>query len=338
MGEIICLGIESTAHTIAIGILDSKKGIIADQRSMYTTDKGGIIPIECAKHHKDLKEELLKKALEESKLKIEEIDFFAYSEGPGLPPSLIVGKDFAKELALKYNKPLVGVNHLVGHLEEGKYFTKAKDPVFIFVSGANTQIIAHEGKKYRVFGEALSVGLGNALDKFGRAVGLGFPAGPKIEQLAKKGNFIEIPYVVKGMDVEFSGIVTHCINLYKKGDKIEDLCYSLQETGFSMLLEVTERALAHTGKKEALLIGGVAANQRFVEMLNLMCKERKVKSFACPLKYSGDNGIQIAIAAMLQYKSDYKVYKTKKQKELADINTNWRIDQVETPWMDMFKK
>jgi len=329
----ICFGIESTAHTFAVGIVTSDSKILADQRSMYTSEKGGIIPSEAANQHRKIKGEILRKALEEAKIKIEDMDFIAFSQGPGLAPSLIVGKDFAKELALKYNKPLIGVNHLCGHLEEGKFFTEVKDPVFVFVSGANTQIIAHEGNKYRVFGEALSVGLGNALDKFGRAVGLGFPAGPKIEQLAKKGKYIEIPYVVKGMDVEFSGIVTHCINLYKKGVPIEDLCYSLQETGFAMLIEVTERALAHTGKKEALLIGGVAANQRFVEMLDTMCKERGAKSYACPLKYSGDNGIQIAIAGLLQYKSDHNIFKTKQQIENADINAAWRIDDVETPWI-----
>lgn len=313
-----------------MGILDSEKNILADQRANYTTEKGGIIPSEAANHHKKVKEEVLKKALEEAKIKIEQIDFIAFSEGPGLPPSLIVGKDFAKELAIKYNKHLVGVNHLAGHLEEGKFFTKAKDPVYVFVSGANTQIIAHEGNKFRVFGEALSVGLGNALDKFGREIGLGFPAGPKIEQLAKKGKFVELPYNVKGMDVEFSGIVTHCINLFKKGTPVDDLCYSLQETGFAMLIEVTERALAHTEKKEALLIGGVSANQRFVEMLNKMCEERGAKAYACPLKYSMDNGVQIAIAGILQYKNNYKVYK---EIEIADINPGWRIDEVETPWI-----
>ena len=326
-----CLAIESTAHTFSVGILDNDK-ILADQRSMYTTESGGIIPKECANHHNKIKEEILKKALEEAKLKIEDIDFFAFSMGPGLPPTLRVGKDFAKELALKYKKPLVGVNHLLGHLEEGKFFTEAKDPVFVFVSGANTQIIAHEGGKYRIFGEALSVGLGNALDKFGRALGLGFPAGPKIEQLAKKGKFIELPYVVKGMDVEFSGIVTHCINLNKKGAKIEDLCFSLQEVGFAMLIEVTERALAHTGKKEALLIGGVAANQRFIEMLTKMCEDRDCKAYACPLKYSGDNGVQIAITGLLQYKHNYLVFKNK-EIENIDFNPNWRIDSLETPWI-----
>ena len=230
MKNLIGLGIESTAHTFGIGILDSNKNILADVRSNYTTEKGGIIPSEAAKFHKENKDKILTKALEDSKIKMEDIDFFAVSSGPGLAPSLLVGKEFVKELALKYSKPIIRVNHLIGHLEEGKFFTKAKDPVYVFVSGANTQIIAHEGGKFRVFGEALSVGLGNALDKLGRELGLGFPAGPKIEELAKKGGYVDLPYNVKGMDVEFSGIVTHCINLYKKGVPAEDLCYSLQET------------------------------------------------------------------------------------------------------------
>ena len=332
MKNLICLGIEATAHTFGISIVDSEKNILADIRANYTTTKGGIIPIDAANHHKEKKDEILIKALEQSKLNLEDIDFIAFSQGPGLAPSLIVGKDFAKELSLKYNKPLVGVNHLAGHLEEGKFFTPSIDPVYVFVSGANTQIIAHEGNKFRIFGEALSVGLGNALDKFGREVGLGFPAGPKIEELAKKGKYIELPYNVKGMDVEFSGIVTHCVNLFKKGVPVEDICYSLQETGFSMVIEVTERALAHTGKNEALLIGGVSANQRFVEMLDTMCNERGAKAFACPLKYSMDNGVQIAIAGLLQFKYDYNVFRNK-DIDKVDIDPNWRIDEVDTPWI-----
>ncbi|MBI5391882.1 N(6)-L-threonylcarbamoyladenine synthase Kae1 [Candidatus Woesearchaeota archaeon] len=329
----ICLGIEATAHTFGVGIVTNEKKILADVRDMYTTEQGGIIPNEAARHHEQLKEHILEKALEEAKLKIEEIDCIAFSQGPGLPPTLHVGKNFARELALNYNKPLLGVNHLCGHLEEGKFFTAAKDPVYVFVSGANTQIIAYEGGKYRVFGEALSVGLGNALDKFGRAVGLGFPAGPKIEALAKKGKYVAIPYVVKGMDVEFSGIVTHCEQLFKKGVAVEDLCYSLQETGFAMLLEVTERALAHTGKKEALLIGGVAANQRFIEMLQIMCKERGVKAYACPLKYSGDNGVQIAITGLLQFTTKTNMFTTEKEIQQAAIDPTWRIEDVAVPWM-----
>ena len=323
------MGIESTAHTFGIGIVDSKGKILADVRDTFTTKKGGMIPNEVALHHEKVKERVLEEALKSSDTNLEDIDVIAFSQGPGLAPCLVVGMNFSKEIALNSKKPLVGVNHIVGHLELGKILTKAKDPIFVFVSGANTQIIAHEGGKYRVFGEALSIALGNALDKFGRIIGLGFPAGPEIEKLAKKGKYIELPYCVKGMDVDFSGILTKVENLYKKGARKEDLCYSLQETCFAMLTEVAERALAHCGKNEILLIGGVAANKRFCEMLDVMCKERGAKFYACPLKYAGDNGVQIAWLGILEYKTRKNFPKI----EEIDIKPRWRVDEVETTWI-----
>ncbi len=326
---VICLGIESTAHTFAVGIVDDKGNILADARDTFTTEKGGIIPAEAQKHHRDFSNKLLEKALIDSKLNFKDLDFIAYSKSPGLAPCLSVGRDFAVELAKKYKKPLVGVNHIIGHLEEGKFFTDVKDPVFVFVSGANTQIIAHEACKYRIFGECLSIALGNVLDKFARELELGFPGGPKIEELAKKGKFVELPYTVKGMDVEFSGILTKCKQLYKQGVKKEDLCYSLQETLFSMLVEITERAMAHCNKKEALLIGGVAANRRLCEMLEIMCKERGAKFYACPLKYSGDNGVQIAIAGLKMFKVKQGLVDPDK----ADFDDSERVEMVETKWI-----
>ena len=321
----ISLGIESTAHTFGIGIITDKGKVLANAKDMYKTEKGGILPTEAKEHHLKLKNEILEKALKEAKLRIEDMDIISFSQGPGLPPCLVVGKNFAKELALKHKKPLIGVNHLIAHLEIGKVLTKTKDPVFILATGANTQIIAFEGGKYRVFGECLSIAVGNALDKFGRNIGLGFPAGPKIEELAKKGKYVELPYVVKGMDVEFSGIVTHAANLYKKGAKKEDLCFSIQETIFSMLTEVAERAMAHTGKKELLLIGGVAANKRLIEMLTIMCRERKAKFYVVPVEYSGDQGVMIAWTGILEYKRNKKYYSNLDIKKV-DINSNWRID------------
>ncbi len=239
-----------------------------------------------------------------------------------------VGKEFAKSLALKHNIPLIGVNHICAHLEIGRLITKTKDPVFVFVSGANTQIIAHEGHRYRIFGETLSIALGNALDKFGRIVGLGFPAGPKIEKLAAKGKLIELPYVVKGMDVDFAGIITKAEQLYKQGAKVEDLCYSLQETCFAMLTEVAERAMAHCDKTECILIGGVAANKRFCEMLNIMCKERGAKFYPVPLKYCGDNPIMISWQGILEHNTTKRIDDPK----TIDINPVWRVDEVNAVW------
>src|SRR3989338_476245 len=211
----LCLSIESTAHTFSASVVNDKGKILSNIKDMYQTEHGGIIPIEAAKHHHEVGEKIIRQVIEAAKIKENQIDIIAFSQGPGLPPCLVAGKKFAHELALKLKRPLIPVNHLIAHLEIGLLTSKLRNPVFILATGANTQIVAYEGKKYRIFGECLSIGLGNALDKFGRAIDLGFPAGPKIEQLAKSGKYIELPYSVKGMDVEFSGIVTQAINLYR---------------------------------------------------------------------------------------------------------------------------
>ena len=201
------LGIESTAHTFGVGIIDNKK-ILANVIDSYKTDKGGIHPTEAKEHHKRVADKVIQDALDKAKLKIEDIDLISFSQGPGLPPCLVVGLEKAKELAINYNKPLIGVNHCIAHLEIGRLLTKAKDPVLLYVSGANTQVIAYEGGKYRIFGETLDNGVGNFLDAFARELGIGFPGGPKIAELAEKSNnYIELPYVVKGMDISVGGIL-----------------------------------------------------------------------------------------------------------------------------------
>src|SRR3989338_8680392 len=235
----------------------------------------------------------------------------------------------AKELAKKVNAPLVGVNHCISHLEIGKLLTKAKDPVLLYCSGANTQVIAYEGGKYRIFGETLDNGIGNFIDAFARHIGLGFPGGPKIEVLASKGkNYIELPYVVKGMDVSFGGLLT---NLKQKFDskkyKVEDLAFSMQETVFAMLVEVSERAMAHTVKNELLLGGGVACNKRLQEMCRIMCEERNAVFYPVPMEFAGDNGANIAYTGLVQYKNGAKPI------EKSDFWQNWRTDEVEVNWI-----
>ncbi|MBI4150806.1 UGMP family protein, partial [Candidatus Woesearchaeota archaeon] len=197
---------------------------------------------------------------------------------------------------------------------------------YLYVSGPNTQVIAFAGKKMRIFGETLDNGLGNILDKFARDAGLGFPGGPKIEQLAKKSNtLIELPYVVKGMDVSFAGMLTKAQQLLAKGEKVEDLCYSLQETSFAMLAEVTERALAHCDKKEVLLIGGVAANQRLCRMLDDMCNARKAIFKAVPLAYSGDQGVMIAWQGWIEHEHGAT-------NKTTDIEPHERVDEIKVTW------
>ncbi len=327
------LGIESTAHTFGIGIVKDEK-ILANVRDMYTTEQGGIIPSESAKHHERVFEELYNKALETANIKEQDIDAIAFSQGPGLAPCLLVGLRKAKELSLRLNKPVVGVNHCVAHLEIGK-ITGAKDPVMLYTSGANTQIIAYASGKYRVFGETLDIGVGNFIDNFARYSGIGFPGGPAIEKLAKQGkNYIELPYKVKGMDITLSGILTNLKQKVESGKYAkEDLAYSLQETVFAMLVETAERALAHTGKKELLLGGGVACNSRLQEMCKIMCEEREEKvEFFCPEKsLLVDNGAMIAFLGEVMFKAKSNVF-TKENLNELDINSSERTDDIEVKW------
>ena len=320
----ICLGIESTAHTFSVGIVSDAR-ILSNEKSMYIPKKGsGIIPKEAALHHSEVVLEMLKNSLEKAKLKMSDIDIIAFSQGPGLPQCLRIGAVLARTLSLKYSKPLVPVNHCVAHIEISKITTQSKDPVVLYLSGGNTQVIAHASGKYRVFGETQDIPIGNALDNLARGLDLEMPGGPKIESLAKNGKYIELPYVVKGMDLSFSGLVTEAVKLYRKGAKAEDIAYSFQETCFAMLAEVTERAVAHTDKEEVLLVGGVAANKRLQEMLNTMTKERDAKFFVVPQEYSGDNGVNIAITGIAAYEKGYKV-----SVEDSHIRQKWRVDDVE---------
>ena len=324
----LSLGIESTAHTFGCGIIDDKGRIYANVTDAYKTEKGGIHPTEAKQHHENVKDNVVEEALRIANLKLEDIDLISFSQGPGLAPCLLVGMKKAKELAAKINIPLVSVNHCIAHLEIGKLMTKSKDPVLLYPSGANTQVIAYDGGKYRVFGETLDQGVGNFIDAFARYIGLGFPGGPKIEKLALNGkNYIELPYVVKGMDVSFSGILTNLKQKYDSGKyNVEDLAYSLQETVFAMLVEVSERAMAHCNKDELVLGGGVACNKRLQQMCKIMCKERNAKFFVPPNEVLVDNGIQIAWLGVLQKNQATTDYDT------IDIKPYERTDDVKVTW------
>jgi len=325
----ICLGIESTAHTFGIGIITEKGKILANIKDSYTNPNGGIHPTEAKHHHEKIADNIISKALEEAKLTLNDIDLISFSQGPGLAPCLVVGLGVAKELASKLKVPIIGVNHCCAHLEIGRLLTKAKDPVLLYVSGANTQVIAYEGKKYRIFGETLDQGVGNFLDAFARYIGLGFPGGPKIAELANKSNnYIELPYVVKGMDISVSGILTNLKQKYdSKRYKIEDLAYSTQETVFAMLIEVAERAMAHCQKNELLMGGGVCCNTRLKEMAIKMCKNRNAECFIPENDVLVDNGIMISWLGLIEHKAGIKM-----NIDDIDIKPYERTDDIKVSW------
>jgi len=394
---IISLGIESTAHTYSIGIVDENGNIHSNERIIYKSEKGGIHPREAAELHSKESINILRNsvwkagfvfkklngkfyiidALYEIKNKLEgseekfynepwnrkryiiynnsriwienngivsdnkelenslnlyinnlnnferKINLISYSAGPGLYPTLVQAYFSGKLFSKIFNSNLVGVNHLIAHAEIVKLYNKFTDPLILLVSGANTMLLSFEGNKYRIVGETLDTGVGNFLDKVGRLLNIGFPAGPKIEELSKKGkNLIKLPYSVKGMDIQLGGIYTYIKNLIKKENiDMYDLSYSIQEYIFSMLAEISERGLSLLDKKEFGLTGGVAVNKRLQEILYLMCNERNVKFGTVPLDLGNDNGAMIAWIGILWYKNDMNI--------IDGINPYWRPEDIE---------
>jgi N6-L-threonylcarbamoyladenine synthase len=330
----ICLGIEGTAHSIGVGIIKDVEGtcqVLSNCIKTYQPEKGGIHPREAANHHATHIASLIHESVQVAAVDFSEIDLISFSQGPGLGPCLRTVATAARALSLTLEKPLMGVNHCVAHLEIGRGTVKGcTDPVLLYVSGANTQVIAFAEKKYRVFGETLDIGIGNCLDKFGRTLGLEFPCGPKIEQLAVNGStYLSLPYSIKGMDIAFSGLLTAAESYIKKGKRVEDVCFSLQETGFAMLTEVTERAMAHTEKQEVLLGGGVASNKRLRGMVQTMAKDRGAHFFVPSRDVCIDNGAMIAWLGLLMYHSGCRM-----RIDDSLINQRFRTDMVEVTWRD----
>ena len=324
----ITLGIEGTAHTLGVGIVDSERKVLANVLDMYRPPEGGLHPREAANHHADVVSPLILKALEEAGISMKEVDVISFSKGPGLGPCLRVAATAARSLSLLLDKPIIGVNHCVAHVEIGRATTGCDDPALLYASGGNTQVIAFANGKYRIFGETLDVGIGNMLDKLGRELGLGYYAGPTIEKLAKEGDrLLELPYSVKGMDISFSGIMTAALSLKKKGYRLEDIAFSIQETCFAMLAEVTERAMAHVGKDEVLLGGGVAQNMRLREMIGEMAKERGAEMFVPDRRLCMDNGAMIAWLGNLMYSSGVRM-----SIEDTTVEQRFRTDEVEVTW------
>jgi universal protein Kae1 len=329
-----CLGIESTADDFGVGICTFNGDILANISDGYVPLEGGIHPREAARHHADVASKVLAYALGKAGIKPQALSIITFAQGPGLGPSLRTGATVARVLASYLGIPLVGVNHSIAHIEIGKLKTGAADPVTLYVSGGNTIVSAFASGRYRVFGETLDIALGNCLDVFAREAGLkhkkGMPLGASVEQLAANGKtLIGLPYVVKGMDLSLSGLLTAATTLLQKRQyKLEDLCYSLQEHAFSMVTEVTERALAHTEKKELLLTGGVAANKRLQSMLAAVAEEHEAKFNVVPLQFATDNGAMIAWTGVLAYMHGLV-------SPIAEsyVKLRWRIDKVDVPWV-----
>jgi len=217
--EKFCIGIESTAHTYGVGVVSSKGRILSDVKSIYQPKPGrGIHPRESAQHHSKLAPEIAREALRKSGVGVKSLAAVAFSQGPGLGPCLRTGASAARAIASYLGIPLIPVHHAIGHIEVAAMKSGARAPLTVLVSGGHTCITAFMGGRWRIFGETEDITLGNLLDMYGRQAGLSSPSGPAVEQMAQdKGEFIDLPLVVKGNNISYSGLLTSAVNKLKDG-------------------------------------------------------------------------------------------------------------------------
>jgi len=330
----LAMGFEGSANKLGVGIVREDGAILSNIRHTYITPPGqGFLPRDTAIHHQEFILELTKQALAEAKIKPEDLSCLCYTKGPGMGGPLRSVAVVVRVLSQLWKKPIVAVNHCVAHIEMGRVVTGSKNPIVLYVSGGNTQVIAYSLKRYRIFGETIDIAVGNCLDRFARILNLSNDPSPgySIEQMAKGGKqYIELPYAVKGMDVSFAGILSHIEPIAEKNAYTkEDLCFSLQETVFAMLVEITERAMAHCGANEVLIVGGVGCNERLQQMMEIMVKQRGGNIFAMDERFCIDNGAMIAYTGLLMFKTG-----TITPIVDATCTQRYRTDEVEVNWRE----
>jgi len=323
------LGLESTAHTFGASVVDDSGQIFSDIRDVYTSVAGsGIHPREAAEHHGEVAARVLRESLKNARISAPDLNGVAIALGPGLGPCLRVGATVARSLSSYLRIPLIPVNHAIGHIEIGILTTGTTDPLVVLVSGGHTAIAAFSGGRWRIFGETEDITIGNLFDMFAREINLPSPAGPQIEMLAQNASrFIPLPYVVKGNDVSYSGLLTASLAKLRSGEKLEDVCYSMQEVSCSMLAEAVERSLAYTGKKEILLTGGVAANKSLQDKLEKVAAIHNAVCYTVKSPFTGDNGAQIAWTGVLSFNAGLVV-----RVEDSHVRPRWRLEDVDIPW------
>ncbi|RSH87275.1 putative tRNA threonylcarbamoyladenosine biosynthesis protein kae1 [Saitozyma podzolica] len=369
---LLCLGIEGSANKLGCGIIShalpssgpefesesessttgrakakaraTKVTVLSNVRHTYITPPGeGFLPSDTARHHREWVVRVIQEAVRKAGVRMEDLDCIAFTKGPGMGTPLQVGALVARTLSQLHNIPLIGVNHCVGHIEMGRQITSSHNPIVLYVSGGNTQVIAYSQQRYRIFGETLDIAIGNCLDRFARVIGLRNDPSPgyNIEQEARKGRrLVPLPYGTKGMDITLAGLLSAAETYtsdprYRSWDQVPsswhskskspqikpstdgteqggeidediitpyDMCFSLQETTFAMLVEITERAMAHVGARDVLIVGGVGCNLRLQEMMAIMSSERGGRVFATDESFCIDNGIMIAQAGLLAFR------------------------------------
>ncbi len=292
------LGIESSAHTFGAGVVSDGR-VLSNEKEMYRITNQGIIPVKVSEFHRENFTAVINKALKQAGLKIGEIEAIGYTRGPGIGPCLRIGELAAATLAKAHHIPLYPVNHGVAHIEIARQLAGFSDPLALYVSGGNSQLVARSEqgfRHYHIYGETLDIGVGNMLDSFARAAGMDPAWGSSVAKAAEGGSYLRMPYTVKGMDFTFTGLLTRAIEMLQ-GHRLRDVCLSLQETAFSMLCEAAERALLLTGRRELVACGGVAQSRRLAEMLGEVAASHGFDFYVAPDALNADNGAMIALVA-----------------------------------------
>ncbi|GIX64503.1 tRNA N6-adenosine threonylcarbamoyltransferase, putative [Babesia caballi] len=348
------LGIEGSANKLGIAVMRGDGVLLSNVRKTYSPPDGeGFLPRHVAKHHRESMAALLKESLSTAGIELSQLSLVCYTRGPGMGSALHVGALAAKAVHFMTGAPIVPVNHCVGHVEMGRFLSGYKYPVVLYVSGGNTQVLSYDVKRqvYAVLGETLDIAAGNVLDRLARLLGLPNKPSPglsiELAARAKHAQLMALPFVVKGMDCSLSGLLTRCEHLIERQKELlasgactnddyqcftRDLCYSVQEHMFAMLVEITERAMAFTGSRELLVVGGVGCNLRLQQMASAMAKERGAKLYPMDERYCIDNGAMIAFTGM----SDY-LYGRGEDASLAPsdvtICQRFRTDQCRATWV-----
>jgi N6-L-threonylcarbamoyladenine synthase len=311
--NIISLGIETSCDETSIAVIKNGREILSnvintqiDIHEQY----GGVVPEIASRNHIDNISKVYKEAIKQADIKPADIDLVGVTYGPGLVGALLVGLSYGKALSYALDKPLIGVNHLQGHVA-ANYITHPKlEPPFLclMMSGGNTQIIhVKDYTKFEVLGKTKDDAVGEAFDKVARVVGLGYPGGPKVDKLAKEGTpNIKLPktHFQDSLDFSFSGIKTAIINLAHKNPDINkaDLCASFEKAVSEMLIENLSKAIEQTGAKKVAIGGGVSASPYIRDaLLNLENKYKNLKVYMPDMKLCTDNGAMIASAGYYNY-------------------------------------
>lgn len=312
MKDIITLSIESSCDETAVAILKNGREVLANIVSTQIElhkKFGGVVPEVASRKHIENIDAVYQEALDTANIKAEEIDHIAVTYGPGLVGALLVGLSYAKALAFTLGIPLVGVNHMQGHINANYIEYKDLEPPFItlVVSGGHTHLVeVKDYQTYEILGRTRDDASGEAFDKISRAMGLGYPGGPIIDRLAKQGNkhAIEFPraYLDDSYDFSFSGLKSAVLN-YLNGQKmkkqeiiVEDVAASFQEAVVEVLSTKAVKAANEKGYKTIALSGGVAANSALREKITQMAKEHNIEIKYPNIELCTDNAAMIGCA------------------------------------------